>query len=331
MRLFWKIIGSLYIKIYQFCCLVFVKVQMPNCADIGPGLYIASGGNIIMGLNKAGKNLTVHHNVTIGMDLGRSFEPPTFGDNVCIYSNCVVTSNRIGDSVTVLENSILTKCVASNLVLGGNPARIRKDCQDNGQAAQGGHVSVDDEHVVDLFKTDLDRYLSRKSSQGKSWLSMLGKPGLQAIIVHRMGVRISQLMKRPVLAPFVIFALPLQRLLRYVCCLLYGINIHSDVKIGKGFSISHFGGILLEKCVIGDCCNIDQHVVIKCINSDSYPIIGSNVWIGSNAVIIGNVKIGSNSTISACSCVTCDVQEGALVAGNPARVVSVKYDNSNLL
>lgn len=49
-------------------------------------------------------------------------------------------------------------------------------------------------------------------------------------------------------------------------------------------------------------------------------IIGDDVWIGGNVTIMPGVKIGSHSIIGACSVVTKDVPEWAIVAGNPAQV-----------
>ena len=46
-----------------------------------------------------------------------------------------------------------------------------------------------------------------------------------------------------------------------------------------------------------------------------------NVFIGSNTTILPNVRIGPNAIVAAGSVVTKDVQEGAVVAGNPARVI----------
>jgi acetyltransferase-like isoleucine patch superfamily enzyme len=49
--------------------------------------------------------------------------------------------------------------------------------------------------------------------------------------------------------------------------------------------------------------------------------IGRNVWIGAQAIIIGNVRIGDGSIIGAGSLVTRDVPAYTLCAGNPMRVV----------
>lgn len=49
--------------------------------------------------------------------------------------------------------------------------------------------------------------------------------------------------------------------------------------------------------------------------------IGSDVWIGANAVILGGVTIGDGAVVAAGAVVTKDVQAGAIVAGVPARLV----------
>lgn len=49
--------------------------------------------------------------------------------------------------------------------------------------------------------------------------------------------------------------------------------------------------------------------------------IGDDVWIGSHAVVLDGVRIGSHSVVGAACVVTKDVPDWAVVVGNPARVV----------
>jgi acetyltransferase-like isoleucine patch superfamily enzyme len=50
-------------------------------------------------------------------------------------------------------------------------------------------------------------------------------------------------------------------------------------------------------------------------------IIGNNVFLGANAVILPGVKIGNNVIVGAGSVVTKDVKDGVVVGGNPAKII----------
>lgn len=56
--------------------------------------------------------------------------------------------------------------------------------------------------------------------------------------------------------------------------------------------------------------------------------IGNDVWIGTNVIIIGKVKIGDGSIIGAGSIVTKDVEPYSVVAGNPAKKIKDRYDTN---
>lgn len=54
-------------------------------------------------------------------------------------------------------------------------------------------------------------------------------------------------------------------------------------------------------------------------------LIEKGTWIGTNAVVVGNVHIGKNCVIGANSVVTKDVPDFCVVAGAPAKIIR-KYD-----
>ena len=55
-------------------------------------------------------------------------------------------------------------------------------------------------------------------------------------------------------------------------------------------------------------------------------VLGNDVWIGMEAVIMPGVTIGHGAIVAAKSVVTHDVPPYAIVAGNPAKVVKMRFD-----
>jgi acetyltransferase-like isoleucine patch superfamily enzyme len=102
--------------------------------------------------------------------------------------------------------------------------------------------------------------------------------------------------------------------------------------IGEHNNIRAEGGI-----VIGKCCLISQGVSIISSNHSialGVPImdqlskrdrigvvIGDDVWIGANASIMPGVTIGTGAVVGAGSVVTSPVENNAIVAGAPARLL----------
>lgn len=59
-------------------------------------------------------------------------------------------------------------------------------------------------------------------------------------------------------------------------------------------------------------------------------IIGNDVWIGTGAIILGNVKVGTGAVIGAGTVVTKDVPEYAIVTGVPAKVVRYRFSDTEI-
>lgn len=55
-------------------------------------------------------------------------------------------------------------------------------------------------------------------------------------------------------------------------------------------------------------------------------IIGNNVFIGTNSIVLKGVQIGDNAVIGAGSVVTQDIPTNAIAAGNPCRVIRYLND-----
>jgi acetyltransferase-like isoleucine patch superfamily enzyme len=124
---------------------------------------------------------------------------------------------------------------------------------------------------------------------------------------------------------------------KYACGLRI-VQKMKNVKIGKRCS---FGGDVVfhadDLIEVGDDCMFAYGVNIVTAGHDyNVPLmrkkvirkpvrIGSNVWIGVNALILPGVTIKDGAVVGAGAVVTKDVPENAIMIGSPARVI--KYRN----
>ncbi|MGN0395593.1 MAG: serine O-acetyltransferase [Coprococcus sp.] len=106
----------------------------------------------------------------------------------------------------------------------------------------------------------------------------------------------------------------------------YGVDIGAKAKIGPGFIVRHVGGIAINSnAIIGKDVEILQGVTIgyeRRGKRQGNPTIGDRVWIGSNAIVVGNIKIGNNVLIAPGAFVNFDVPDNSIVIGNPGKIVS---------
>lgn len=89
-----------------------------------------------------------------------------------------------------------------------------------------------------------------------------------------------------------------------------------------------------QNIIIGDYVKIGKHCVVyhnTTIGIKSYkpanikyPIIEDNTIIYSGAILIGDIKIGSNSIIGANSVINKSVLQNSIVAGIPGKVIKIR-------
>ena len=89
--------------------------------------------------------------------------------------------------------------------------------------------------------------------------------------------------------------------------------------IDGGLMVSHNFSVVSPKTA-GKNLRIGPGVVIG-RNGEYYPVIGDNVYIASNATVIGHVHIGNNVIIGAGAVVTADVPDNCVCVGNPAHLL----------
>ena len=103
----------------------------------------------------------------------------------------------------------------------------------------------------------------------------------------------------------------------------YLITIPLEVSVGGGISFPHGGPVVINCCAkLGEYVIIHPDVLIGGNEGQGSPTIGSRVFIGNGAKIIGNVIVGDDVFIAPGSIVVKDIPQGSVVVGNPARVIS---------
>lgn len=108
------------------------------------------------------------------------------------------------------------------------------------------------------------------------------------------------------------------------CMYQTGIQIPYTTQIGEGFRIVHFGHIVINpNAIIGKNFNISQGVLIgnSLGKKEGVPIIGNNVCINANAIVVGGVKIGNDVLIAPGAFVNFDVPDNSIVIGNPGKII----------
>ncbi len=59
-------------------------------------------------------------------------------------------------------------------------------------------------------------------------------------------------------------------------------------------------------------------------------VIGNDVWIGCNSIILGGIKIGDGAIVGAGAVVTRDVAPYSIVAGVPAKVIKYRFTDEQI-
>jgi serine O-acetyltransferase len=173
-------------------------------------------------------------------------------------------------------------------------------------------IDKNNKQVLTLIYSDVFRYYG-KGDNIHLREGLLAYPGLKFLLFFRLASRRPQNFIRKKIYKINYFFFR-----RYFY--KYGFQIPLATKIGKGFQILHFGNIVFHpQCKVGVNCTVAQGVLIG-QNKRGVPSIGNQVWIGANAVLVGDIIIGSNVLIAPGAYVNINVPDNSLVIGNPCTI-----------
>lgn len=130
---------------------------------------------------------------------------------------------------------------------------------------------------------------------------------------------------------------------------IFPMNIVEVGKMTYGPLDIHSWGNEEEKLIIGDLVSISSGVKfllggnhridtvstypfkVKVMGEESEAttkgpvIVGDDVWIGMDAMILSGVTIGKGAVVAARSVITKDIPPFAIVAGNPAKIIKYRF------
>jgi serine O-acetyltransferase len=169
-----------------------------------------------------------------------------------------------------------------------------------------------DRNVEGEKRSGMSLVFSRQKTLGEKVESIFFSAGIQALILFRLShfaarYRILRGLRIPTI---------LYRLNQLLC----HVDIDPDATIGRNVLLPHpFGIVIGATACIGNGVTIMQNVTIGSKSpGDSgkrHPTIEDGVFIGPQAVILGNICIKRNSRVGAGSIVLADVNENETIIG----------------
>ena len=178
--------------------------------------------------------------------------------------------------------------------------------------------------MFENLKADYRRYGKREPNVLLFLPMAIRNAGFRAMMLYRIG-HCCREHKLHIIAGLC------ERLMRHLCLCWIG----TKAEIGPGLKIAHGRGLVISGgTVIGKNCDVRQNTTFggnyRKIGPDGrmQPWLGDNVSVGAGAVILGPVKVGSNSVIGANAVVTKDVPENVIVGGVPAQIIKERWDES---
>ena len=121
----------------------------------------------------------------------------------------------------------------------------------------------------------------------------------------------------------------LSKFFEFLIFIFFNSRIPADIKIGIGTKFYYRGlsVLLVSGTTIGNNCAIGMRFTTgRLFPYKDVPIIGNNVFLGTNSVVLGPVTIEDNVIIAPNTVINRSIPKNSIVAGNPARIIGSTLD-----
>ncbi|MFA7123488.1 MAG: 2,3,4,5-tetrahydropyridine-2,6-dicarboxylate N-acetyltransferase [Candidatus Delongbacteria bacterium] len=115
------------------------------------------------------------------------------------------------------------------------------------------------------------------------------------------------------------------------CVIMMGAVVNLGAVVGEGTMLD-MNAVVGGRAIIGKHCHIGAGAVLAGViepPSAKPVVIGDDVMIGANAVVLEGVQIGDRAVIAAGAVVTQDVPADMVAAGAPARIIKERDEKTN--
>lgn len=169
------------------------------------------------------------------------------------------------------------------------------------------------------IRADLESFAElrgKKLSSPFALIDVLFFPGVLAVLVFRCAGAFHRARLRPI-----------SRLLYILDLILFGVDLAPSADVGPGLALPHPNGVAIAPATrIGRKVRLFQQVSVGGVSfedptRDGFPTVGDECWIFAGAKVLGPIHIGDRAMVASNALVIRSVPAGAVVVGNPARVV----------
>jgi serine O-acetyltransferase len=173
--------------------------------------------------------------------------------------------------------------------------------------------------LLESLREDVQAVLRNDPATRSAAEALLCHTALHAIVLYRVAHWLRERWHLYLLA----------RMVSAFARFLTGVEIHPGARIGRRFFIDHGTGVVIgETAEIGDDCVFFHNVTLGGTGKHAgkrHPSLGDGVLVGTGAVLLGPIRVGSRAKIGANSFVRMhDVPADATVVGSPARLVKLE-------